>query len=1302
MIHLLKPVAAKIWASVLLLLVLAGVLVGSTRVLLPLVSEYREQLAADIGAAIDAPVRIGELGARLAGLSPELRLSGVEILDPEDGRVQLHFRELRLRLGVLESLRSGQPRIDKATLVGARLVLRRRADGSALMLGFASADRPGNVRETPFTPAPLLAEGRLMLMDSEIIWDNRELGLPPLHVAGVEAELVNAGLRHQLDIKGHIAGGAGRLELHADLFGQPETVSGWRGEIYCRLDDLELGPWLRPLLPDFHPLDARAELELWSRWGDGLPRDAQARLALADVRLGDSLLADHLSATLQWERRGEADWRLGLSGLEVWRGRRTHLTTDLTLWSRGLEDGRQWQLGLQRLRLDDARALADRLPLPAPVKDALAHLQPRGELGDLRVMLNPGAVGGAPRWQAAGRLRGLALRPYRGAPGVQGLDLAFSLDQDRGTARLASTELELEFPGLFRWPLEADRLGGELRWRSGAQGIELQSEEILLDTPDLVTRSRLRLRVPSDGSPPFLDMQTDFRDGDGSATSRYLPVGIISDELVRWLDRAIVSGRVPSGSFLFRGHGDAFPFYQAEGKFQVLFGVSDTIVDYQDGWPRLEELLGEVHFHNQALDILVQEGGLLESRVSQVQVWLPDLDDARHVFLKGTVSGPFADGFRILRETPLAASKARYVAGMAGRGSSDLRLDLAIPLDQEDGYRIDGELSWRPDARLLLVDPGLSLERLQGSLKFNERGVFSERILARLWDLPITARVHTDDGAADGEPGTRIDLGLPLSPAVLDLHYPHALWSSMRGTAPARLTLEIAHDERKGALPVRYRLQSDLLGIDVDLPAPLGKPADVPRELFVAGNLPVSSGEQLQLGYGDIRGALRFKRDPGDARLSVDAGVVQCGTRDTPRVKRRGFLLAGRLSELDAGGWVDWLAAHASPAVGDRDERLNPSQRVDLAIDRMVLPRWALNEVRLGLLRTPNAWEVDVRSRELEGTLRLPDGGRDKPLSAQLKHLRLDPEQWSLDSDGQQAGPWLDPRHMRGLYLSVEELYLGGRPFGRLDFKAKPVAEGVQLQQLSLDGPLLTLTGEGSWLGDGQTQRTMLDLKGGAADLGKTLGELNFTTALGSAAMDFQASVDWPAPLLQPPLEQVQGELRFHIGAGRILDVDPGVGRLFGLLNLGALNRRLTLDFTDLFKEGYAFDSIDAHFVIGAGNARAEKVAIVGPGADIEISGRTGLLARDYDQMVTVTPEISTALPLAGGLAGGPVVAAALLLAEQVMGEEVNKLIRYHYRVTGPWDQPQIERVETQDQWSLSNMRRPADAAALEDGGFVH
>lgn len=193
--------------------------------------------------------------------------------------------------------------------------------------------------------------------------------------------------------------------------------------------------------------------------------------------------------------------------------------------------------------------------------------------------------------------------------------------------------------------------------------------------------------------------------------------------------------------------------------------------------------------------------------------------------------------------------------------------------------------------------------------------------------------------------------------------------------------------------------------------------------------------------------------------------------------------------------------------------------------------------------------------------------------------------------------------------------------------------------------------------------------------------------------MNMQADLRWDAPPLDVNLDNLQGTLEFHVGKGRVTGVNPGVGRLFGLLNLGALQRRLTLDFTDLFHEGYSFDRIDGRFSIGGGEAQAEAVTIVGPAADLAITGRAGLLTQDYDQIVTVTPEISTTLPLAGAIAGGPVVAAALLVAEQVMGEEVNKLIRYQYRVTGPWSDPQIERIQTQDGWSLSNLLRPAGEA---------
>jgi uncharacterized protein YhdP len=223
-------------------------------------------------------------------------------------------------------------------------------------------------------------------------------------------------------------------------------------------------------------------------------------------------------------------------------------------------------------------------------------------------------------------------------------------------------------------------------------------------------------------------------------------------------------------------------------------------------------------------------------------------------------------------------------------------------------------------------------------------------------------------------------------------------------------------------------------------------------------------------------------------------------------------------------------------------------------------------------------------------------------------------------------------------------------------------------------------------------------LEASSENAGDVVRALGYESAIDEAAASVTADLHWDAPPLAVALGAVAGEFDFAIGAGRVLEVDPGVGRLFGLLNLSALRRRLTLDFSDMFQKGYAFDSIEGVFKLAAGQATTEQVTITGLAADIVVSGRAGLLDRDYEQIVTVTPEFSTALPVAGAVVGGPVVAAALLLAEQVMGNEVNKLIRYQYRVSGSWDDPQITPIQTQDGWSLSNLLRPAPPPASDNG----
>lgn len=1309
MIHIFKSVAAKLWALALGLIVLAGVLVGSLHLLLPWASEYREQLSEDLSQVLGAPVRIARLGARLSGLSPELSLHGVEILDAVSRDVKLRFAEVHLRINLPASLRSGQTQVRRATIVGARLTLVRQLDGRLTLVGLGEnqASPTQGVSLTPF-----LADGRLWLRNSELVWDNRQTGLAPLRFTKVDAQLLNAGRRHQLELRAGIAGAKrGRLNLRADLFGDAASPQHWRGELYARAEGVALQALVAPFLGAGEALAGELDLELWGQLSDGRLRRVDGSLALQNMDMTldahTARLFDRLSAGVALQRQTDSLWALSLQQLAWTRDARSRPATDLALRLRHGGGGRLLAGTVGELWLEDLSAWAQAALPGSDVALRLAAMNPRGRLSGLQLRLET-QPGEPLQWQLAGALQDLFLEPQGNIPGVHGLDLSFQADQDHGRARIDARDLEVRFSELFRWPLPAQQLTGDLLWRhTPAEGFELNSDEIVLITPDIRTRSRLYLSMPRAGS-PFLDLQTDYWDADGSSTGRYLPAGILSKELVDWLDRAIVSGHVPVGSFVFRGPVDAFPFYREQGRFQVLFGVQDTILDYQEGWPRLEEIVAEVQFLNEGLDIELYEGKLLESQVHSARMHLPDMDDSRLLHIAGEVRGPFADAFRVLRETPLAESQARYIKGMRARGRSRVVLDFDIPVQAGEEYRIDGHIRWHK-AGLLLDDFDLRLEGLEGRLRFNDHGVFADALQARLWGRPIQVKVNTTLAEGAKPASTRLDVGLQLDTQTLAEAYPHPLWDSLDGSAAAHLELDIEHASQAVVeLPMHYRLRSKLRGLAVQLPSPLGKRYAESRTLELAGDLPVGQESLIRAVYGDIAGAFKLGRDAGQ-ELQLDGGEVQCSTGRPLAVGQPGISLSGQLSKVDLAGWQDWWREQASWwDRGPAENGAATSHRVQLAIDELQLPGGGLRDVQLAMLRTPNAWEAEVKAERLSGSIRLPDEPRRVPISVQLEHWNLNLDEWQPDSPVADPADWPDPRRTPGLFLSVEQFKLGDRSLGRLSLKALPSEDGLDIKEASLQGPELELKASGAWRAGKTGQETRLQLEAKSPNFGQALQTLGFTSSISEAPAEVKADLAWAAPPMELSLANLNGELDIHIGQGRVQEVNPGMGRLLGLLNLGALSRRLTLDFSDLFGKGYAFDHIEGRFVLQDGNARADPIRIIGPSADLRITGRTGLVARDYDQQVTVTPEISTALPVAGAIAGGPAVGVALLLAQRIMGNEVNKLSRFQYRVEGPWEKPRIQRVSKQDEEASVRLLQPSAGAQAgeespaDSGVFVH
>jgi hypothetical protein len=137
--------------------------------------------------------------------------------------------------------------------------------------------------------------------------------------------------------------------------------------------------------------------------------------------------------------------------------------------------------------------------------------------------------------------------------------------------------------------------------------------------------------------------------------------------------------------------------------------------------------------------------------------------------------------------------------------------------------------------------------------------------------------------------------------------------------------------------------------------------------------------------------------------------------------------------------------------------------------------------------------------------------------------------------------------------------------------------------------------------------------------------------------------------------------LKFQVGPGQLRDINPGLGRMVGMLNVQNLTRRLSFDFSDLFQPGMGFDRISGELAFKRGNAYTDNLLIEAPAARIQIEGRTGLQARDYDQTITVVPHFGGTLPVAGAIAGGPMVGAAVFVAERLLQKGIEHATRYRY-----------------------------------------
>ncbi|MGH8441589.1 MAG: YhdP family protein [Nevskiaceae bacterium] len=1240
------------------LVILAAAASGVFRLAVQAIPGYREQVERDVRELTGQNVRIGDLALTWQYYYPSLDLNGVTLL-AADGKTAVLQAE-RLRLGfALTRLARGDTTPNRLELQGMGLNATIDRDGELSVQGIESpGGEPGEALEglralTKFSRLRL-ERCRLNLRDER---RGAEVWSFGIERASLDRGLLGDVVAVDLALPAPLGDSAHfESSFSGDLL-QPST---WSGTVSGFMNGLVAQTWLGPALVRGANVVANdAEVRFQGRIEKGRPTSVTVALHTGTVRARRAQHAAALDALeIQVEVEVLADgWHARAGRIALEHGTTQWSTAADLKATRGADGRFAWDGRVESLQLAD---LAPWLQI-ARVPPSLAALsRTGGTLHDLQLRFQD--EGDELRYGYRGRFEDLAL-PASGNPaGFSGLRGEVAGDDHGGRAVLQEGPLTLELPGKLVTPsVPLESFEAELEWRSHNGGWVVGMPQFRWQIWGLRGRGRFELTLPSDRSSPVLDLAAQFSGQDVTRAKPLIPQ-FWGAGLRSWLDRSIIAGRASKGELVIQGPLADFPFHiRKTGQWSLDIDAANVELSYHPDWPGVNDVAAHLRFEGSSLDIKASRGFVLGNPLEQATARFPEFATGQ-LLIDGRVRGEVSRFYDFVSRSPMRETLEGLVTQTTASGPAAVTVHLDVPVKDAVHTQVSGEVE--VDGVVLrhhgMPEP---IKDVRGHIAFAGKGIEARDLTARLYNAPVQATITPQAGGTsllEASTTATID---PSGQGPGEL-IPAWLRKQASGASAWRATLPLGR-----ALNAPLRLTSDLVGVEVNYPAPFGKKTDEARPVVVTVGSTDDAPLRVTIEAGDQLGAdLRFARRRNT--LTLARGALRLGSAGVPAATEPGMVLAGELKEVDV---EQWYQALESAGIGPAGQVF---RRADLHLG---LARWspfALREVRYQWTAVPGGWSLVLSGGGGQGEVSWNSADRGL-LTARLEQLAVGyaPDEAKAEAPAQADPAVIDPNTLPLFDIDARRLKVGQADLGHLTFATARTELGQKTRALKADGGMVTLFGEAEWRRrSGQSSATLNgDLA--TSKISTLLRAFGFTPNLDAKAARFKAALAWAPAAGGLDSTQSEGTVHLEFDNGQLRAVEPGAGRVLGLVNFYALPRRLTLNFRDVVSSGLGFDKVTGDFELRDGSAHTQNLKVAGPSVRMDMRGRIGLAARDYDQEVTVYPDVSGGVTLGAVLLGGPVAGVLALIAQEVLGRPLNQVTQLSYRVTGSWDNPQVTRV---------------------------
>ncbi len=1120
------------------------------------------------------------------------------------------------------------------------------------------------------------------------------------------------------------------VQMYGRVKGSMVNLKTLQGDYYLNVENTPIVPWLPEGARHFEHLElesAFGSVELWGQVKHGVIRRVTANVALDNVVVNNTkelrqATLGKAEGVLQYRYLAEGEAQIVLNDF--------HMEHELFVWDPALlslniqrsggssSKPKQWafDLLLDEINVEPwVQYYIDFTDAESPGRNVLTHISPQGLLQDvhLRATLREGLLDNL---YASAELSGFTMLPYKFIPGVQNLHADLVLNESLGFVSLHSDNLLLDYPALMRETLQFDWFDAQVQVQLLDDSIVMETGLIALNNQEARTATQVSMTFPRDTSlSPRIRALSTLRGIDVSLTPKYLPAGILQEELITFIENSVIGGDLLRGDILFNGPLN-WHIQEENLNMQLGYMVDDTAFRFLPDWEPVTNVQVGVIVDRTFVDAYIIEGAYYGVSIDQfiATTRRESNDDPFLLVANGLLNGTVPQGLNLLQQSPLHSKMGGWVDDLALDGEVALDFNLSLLLAKEN---VDLTLDLGVGIKrgmFSIPKQKLTIDEINGDFTFDLiNGMRSEQMFARVFGRGVSASIspvfkietveEQPDASARELLSTQINVtGEASLPLVADwLAFP-AL-NHLSGDVSYNAILNLPKNK---AISPDISVRSSLKGVAVELPKPFYKERDAERDLYIYTTLEAGQREEgargsrlFSLRYGEVVDLVSEIESSRLKKAAIIFGGVGRGKATLPKVD--GYRVGGFLSELNVKAWADMFNVSSSDKVEGayavNGRTLTESIRAPMLIEETLLDGnlkidsvsvfgQHFPETYLHFKPSDVTWDVDVNGQGVDAKFSLPKyllktnqklNQQELPIVASFSQLQLSKpgEARRKKSKELVSSLGLDPSMLPPLELKIDNLLLNNEPFGRWDMQLKPVSEGVLIEPLVVRLKATDFSGKGHWLnkrsGSSETSVQGVVKAKNVADVLKGWGR---QPSLDSKEAKATLQASWPGAPFEFDVLEADAAVSMKIKDGHFLNVNSGaVDKVWGALNFQTLLKRLRLNFNDLSSDDLTFEDIDADLRLHNKVLTVDKMDIDSPAVDIELKGDVLLAEEKLALKLDVAIPVTRNLVLPAAAVGGLPAAATAYVIEKVLGKQLDKLTTVKYIVGGTFDNPEIK-----------------------------